>query len=227
MFRKKKCRIMKSITIRILLLIFGIFLYGLGIVLTLKANIGYAPWEVFHVGLSLTTGISIGTASIIVGVVIVAIVTICGEAIGLGTLFSMILTGVFIDLINMTSVIPQATNMIVGIMMLIAGLFIISIGSYFYMKTAFGAGPRDNLMVLLNRKTKLPVGVCRSAVELSVTLVGWILGGMLGIGTVISVFAIGLCIQIVFTIFRFDAAVVEHETLKQTYTSIRSLKRKK
>jgi len=85
------------------------------------------------------------------------------------------------------------------------------------MKSAFGAGPRDNLMVVLNRKTKLPVGICRSIVELSVTLAGWMLGGMVGIGTVISIIAIGFCIQITFAIFKFNPAAVEHETLKQTF----------
>ena len=208
---------MKKFPTRLFYLFYGTFLYALGIVLTIKANIGYAPWEVFHVGLSLTTGMTIGVASIVAGVVIVAIVTICGEKIGLGTIVSMVFTGVFIDLIMMIDIIPLAENLAVGILMLIMGLFIVSVGSYFYIKSAFGAGPRDNLMVVLNRKTKLPVGVCRSVVELSVTITGWLLGGMVGIGTVISVIAIGFFIQVTFAVFKFDAAAVEHETLKQTY----------
>ena len=117
----------------------------------------------------------------------------------------------------MLNIIPLAINLTVGIVMLITGLFVVSTGTYFYIKSAFGAGPRDNLMVVLNRKTRLPVGVCRSMVELSATLVGWILGGMVGIGTVISVVAIGVCIQITFAIFKFDPAAVEHETLKETF----------
>jgi len=207
----------EKFAVRILHLVIGVFLYALGIVLTLKANIGYAPWEVFHVGLALTTGITIGLASIIAGVVIVIIVTVCGEKIGLGTICSMVLTGVFIDLIIILNIIPLAGNLTVSIVMLIIGLLVISIGSYYYIKSAFGAGPRDNLMVVLNRKTKMPVGFCRSIVELSVTLAGWLLGGMVGIGTVISIFAIGLCIQVTFAIFRFDPTTVEHETLKQTF----------
>jgi uncharacterized membrane protein YczE len=77
-------------------------------------------------------------------------------------------------------------------------------------------------MVVLKRKTKLPVGVCRSVVELAVTLAGWRLGGMVGIGTVISVVAVGFCIQLVFTIFKFNVAAVKHETLKQTYKTLAS-----
>ena len=208
---------MRKFSIRLLILVVGTFLTALGIVFSIKANIGYAPWEVFHVGLALTTSLSIGMTSIVAGIVIVVVVTVCGEKIGLGTICSMVLTGVFIDLIFMLNIIPLAVNFIVGIVMLISGLFIISIGTCFYMKSAFGAGPRDNLMVVLNRKTKLPVGICRCIVELSVTVVGWTLGGMVGIGTVISVIAIGLCIQISFAIFKFDPAAVEHETLKQTF----------
>jgi uncharacterized membrane protein YczE len=206
---------------RFINLLFGTALFALGIVLTIKADIGYAPWEVFHVGLALTAGISIGFATIVAGVVIVIIVTVCGEKIGFGTIFSMVLTGVFIDLIIMLNIIPLAMNLTVGILMLIAGLFTVSCGTYFYIKSAFGAGPRDNMMVVLNRKTKLPVGFCRSIVELSVTLAGWLLGGMAGIGTVISVIAIGLCIQITFAIFKFDVTAVKHETLRQTFDNLR------
>jgi uncharacterized membrane protein YczE len=163
---------------------------------------------------------SIGSAIIVVGAAIVVFVAICGEKIGLGTIVNMVLIGVFIDLIFMLNIIPLAANLIIGIVMLIAGLFIISAGSYFYIKSAFGAGPRDNLMVVLKRKTKMSTGICRSTVELSVTLTGWLLGGMVGIGTVITVFAIGFCIQITFAIFKFDVTAVKHETLKQTYNKL-------
>jgi len=117
----------------------------------------------------------------------------------------------------MLNLIPIAKSLAAGIGMLILGLFVIAAGSYFYLKSAFGAGPRDSLMVFLNRKTKLPIGVCRSLVELTATLVGWALGGMVGIGTIVSGFMIGFCIQIVFTIFKFDVKAVKHETLKQTF----------
>jgi uncharacterized membrane protein YczE len=208
---------MKRFIIRFLDLLLGLFLFALGIVLTINANIGYAPWEVFHVGLSLTTGISIGFATIVTGLVILAIVAAFGEKIGLGTILNVVIIGVFIDLILIVNVLPMSTNLASGVIMLISGLLFISVGSYFYIKSAFGTGPRDSLMVLLKRKTNLPVGVCRSAVELTATIVGWLLGGMVGIGTVISVIAIGFCIQITFTILKFDVTTVKHESLKQTF----------
>ena len=207
---------MKKFAVRILTLVFGLFLFALGIVISINANIGYAPWEVFHVGLAQKIELSIGTVSIVTGIVIVLVTVVLGEKIGLGTLLNMLLIGVFIDLIFMVNIIPWMETLWFGIPMLITGLFFIAVGSYFYIRSAFGVGPRDNLMVVLNRKTRLPIGVCRSAIELTVTLIGWILGGMAGIGTVISVIGIGFFIQLTFNIFKFVPTSVKHETLRET-----------
>jgi len=211
---------MKPFLIRFINMMIGLVLYALGIVLMINANIGYAPWEVFHVGLAITIGLTIGVTSIIAGVVLVIIVMILGEELGLGTICSMILTGVFIDLIFFVNIIPKTNNLAAGIIMLIAGLFIIALGSYFYIKSAFGVGPRDNLMVVLAKKTRLPVGLCRSLIELLVTVIGWFLGGMVGIGTVISAVAVGFCVQIVFKLFKFDVTVIKHESLKDSLEHI-------
>ena len=206
---------MKQLLARFLILIIGLAFFAVGIVITIKANVGYAPWDVFHVGLARTTGLSIGLVSIIVGLVIAVIVTALKEKLGLGTIANIVLIGLFIDIIF--PYIPTVENPVIGTIMLISGLFIISLGSYFYIKSAFGVGPRDNLMVVLARRTKLPVGLCRSILELSVTISGWFLGGMVGFGTVISVVSIGFCIQIVFKLFKFNITSIKHETLVDTY----------
>lgn len=215
---------MKQFYIRLSTLILGLALYGLGIVVTIQAHIGYEPWDVFHVGLARTTGLSIGTISIIVGLVIVVLIALLGERLGLGTLLNMILIGLFLDLFMALGVIPQAKDLLTGIPMLLAGLLIIALASYFYIKSAFGAGPRDNLMVVLARRTKLPIGVCRGAVELLVTIIGWLLGGMVGVGTVISVVMIGFFIQLVFRLFKFNIMSVRHETLTETLATLRERK---
>jgi len=199
----------------------GLLFYAFGIVISIKANIGYAPWEVFHVGLTYKTGLSLGLVSIIVGVVIVIIVTILREKLGIGTIFNMVFIGFFIDMIFPR--IPISKNPIAGTIILISGLFLIAIGSYFYMKSAFGVGPRDNLMVVLAKRTKMPVGLCRGIIELLVTLIGWLLGGMVWFGTIISVVAIGFCIQLVFRLLRFDVTSVKHETLGETYATLRRI----
>ena len=216
---------MKQFYIRLLRLIWGLFLYAVGIVFTLNAHIGYAPWEVFHVGFAKTTGISIGTASIIAGAMIGIIAVLLGEKLGLGTILNMILIGIFLDLILEFHIIPMANNFVSGTIMLIIGLFLIALASYFYIGSAFGAGPRDSLMVALTRKTRLPIGVCRGTIELLAVFAGWRLGGMFGIGTIISAFAIGLCIQITFKLLKFDTTKIQHETLGLTYKILFSNKK--
>ena len=211
---------MKVFYLRLIKLLFGLFLYALGIVITLKASIGYAPWEVFHVGLAKTTGISIGNASIAAGLVIGIAAVLLGEKLGLGTILNMILIGIFLDIILEFNFIPSAAGLLQGLPMLIAGLFMISLASYFYIGSGFGAGPRDSLMVALTRKTKLPVGLCRGTIEILAVLVGWRLGGLVGIGTLISAFAIGFCIQTTFRLLKFDATRVRHETLDATFKTI-------
>ena len=207
------------------MMIAGLFVFALGIVMTIQANIGYAPWDVFSVGLSITFGMSIGVASILTGFVLLIITTIAGEKNGIGTFLNIVLIGVFIDLFLFLNFIPVFENLVPGIIMLIAGLFLISIGSCFYIKAGFGAGPRDSLMVVLLRKLKIHIGIIRSVLELSVTVIGWLLGGMVGIGTVISVFGIGLCIQITFKVLRFDITSVKHESLYDTYLFLKGVKK--
>ena len=212
---------MRSLLARFLSMVFGLMLYALGIIVTIKANIGYAPWDVLHVGIANTVGLSIGTISILVGFFILIIVTLLGEKLGLGTIANMILIGLFIDMFLFIDIIPTGNTMLIGIAMLIAGLFIISLGSFFYIQSAFGAGPRDSLMVALTRKTKIPVGICRCIIEFLATLGGWFLGGMVGIGTIISVIAIGFCIQITFKLTRFNVTAVQHESLRDTFRAFK------
>ncbi|MDF2587463.1 MAG: hypothetical protein K0S41_1304 [Anaerocolumna sp.] len=202
---------------RLIRLLIGLFLYALGIVFTINANIGYAPWDAFHVGLAKIIGSSIGTISILVGLIIVVITFLLGEKLGLGTILNMVLIGVFLDFLLKLHLIPISNNLFIGIIMVIIGLFIIAIGSYFYIGSAFGAGPRDSLMIALTRITGLPVGVCRGTIELFVVIIGWRLGGMIGIGTVISAFVIGFCVQTIFKLFHFEPTKVTHETLDQTF----------
>lgn len=203
--------------LRLLRLILGLFLYALGIVVTLKAHVGYAPWDVLHVGLASTIGVSIGLASILVGVIIIFATVLLGEKLGLGTILNMLLIGVFLDMILNLDFIPTMGNTISGIAALMVGLFVISIATYFYIGSGFGAGPRDSLMVALARKTRLPIGLCRGAIEISAVLIGWKLGGMVGIGTVISALAVGFCIQITFGILKFDPKSIKHESLTDTW----------
>jgi uncharacterized membrane protein YczE len=204
---------------RFIKLIFGLFLYALGVVFAIQANIGYAPWTVFHAGLASTLGMTIGLATISVGALIVILDFILGEKVGMGTILNMLLIGTFMDGLLALDLIPASTTFAGGVMLLIAGQFIIALASYFYIGSAFGAGPRDSLMIALARKTGFPIGICRSLVEVTAVIVGWQLGGMVGVGTIIAAFGIGFCVQITFQALHFDTTAIEHETLAQTFSA--------
>ncbi len=218
---------MQKLTTRLGKLVLGLFLYAVGIVLTIRADIGYGPWEAFHAGLSAVSGISIGNASILVGLAIIALTLVMGEKIGLGTVLNMVLIGLFIDLLLVDGLIPKAGNMFLGIPLLLLGLYIIAVGSYFYIGSGFGAGPRDGLMVVLTRRLKLPIGLIRSAIELTATILGWILGGKVGIGTLIAGFAIGFCVQSTFRVLKFDPTRVSHSTLRESFREISAARARK
>ncbi len=196
---------------------FGLILFGLGVVMTMKANLGFAPWDVFHQGTANVFGITIGSASIAIGLVICIVVALAGEKLGLGTILNMLVVGLVVDAALFWSIIPAMNGRVQGVAMMTAGFLVISLASYFYIDSGFGAGPRDSLMVVLERKTGLPVGVCRAMVEGSAVFVGWMLGGPVGIGTVLAAFGIGLCIQLVFSLLRFETTRIRHETLQATF----------
>jgi uncharacterized membrane protein YczE len=214
---------LRRLLTRTVKLVFGLFLYAVGIALTVKANIGYGPWEAFHVGLGKTIGATMGNVSIMVGLVIVAITLLMGEKIGIGTILNMLLIGIFLDLILGIRFFPIAGNKYVAVGVLILGLYLISLGSYFYIGSGFGAGPRDGLMVALTRRTRLPIGLIRGGIELSVTIVGWLLGGMVGAGTVIAGFAIGFCVQSTFKVLRFEPTKIRHSTIAETYKDLKAI----
>ena len=185
-----------------------------------QARIGYAPWDVLNDGVSKVAGISFGNASISIGVALMVIVYICHERIGLGSIMNMIMVGVFIDIIQSFRIIPAANGYLTGIPLLITGMFTLAYSSYIYINTGFGAGPRDSVMVILMRKTRLPVGICRASVELTAVAVGWLLGGSVGLGTLIASFGMGMCMQLTFKLLKFDPTKVSHETLAQTWKSL-------
>ncbi len=208
---------------RIARLLLGLFLFALGIAVTLQAQIGYAPWDTFHVGVAKTTGLSVGTASIAVGLAVLLVTALLRERVGLGTIANMVVIGIFLDLILAAGILPAAESVGAGLAMLFLGLWVIALGSYFYIDSAFGAGPRDSLMVALARLTGLPIGVCRSALETFALLCGWRLGGMVGIGTALSAFLLGFFIQLTFRLLKFDATKVRHETLAESWKRLRRL----
>lgn len=199
--------------LRFLKLNFGLFLYGVGIVFTISANIGYSPWDVLNDGFARVLGISLGQSSIIQGVFFVLVVWLSGEAVGLGTVFNMILIGAHIDLIRGLGIINPGENYILRCLFFFIGLIIIAPATYEYISSGFGAGPRDALMVLITRRTPLSVGASRIILESTAAVTGYLLGGQFGAGTFIAAVLTGIFIQICFRLLGFDPTTVRHETL--------------
>lgn len=200
---------------RLLKLVFGLFLFAIGTVFTIQTNLGFGPWQVFHKGLSLVLGTTIGQASIGVGLIIIVLNAVFKENMGIGTVLDMLLVGLFMDFILWLDIVPMIEGLW-GIAFIIVGLLIIAVASYLYMSAGFGAGPRDGLMVILTKKTKLPIGICRSGIEFLAVVFGWLMGGPVGIGTIVAVLAVGPCIQVVFSLVKFDINVIKHEYLGET-----------
>ncbi len=202
---------------RTIRLIFGLFLFALGSFLSIRANIGLAPWEAFSMGFSHLTHISYGNIVVISGLVIIAVDFALKEKIGFGTILNAILIGKFVDLIQFANIVPMMSNLGLGLLMLLSGQVVICIGSYFYIGASLGCGPRDALMVALGKRMqKVPIGAIRGLIEGTVLIIGWLLGAKVGIGTVISVFGIGLILQFTFKLLIFDVKNIKHESIADT-----------
>ena len=206
---------------RIELLLAGLAVSAVGITLMLQANIGLEPWSVLQQGMSKTFGITYGTAASIVGAAVIAIAFFCGESFGIGTLANIFVCPLFIDALLYLNWIPLFEGLAAGLAALLAGMELLALGTWMYMKSALGSGPRDALMVVLARKTHRSVGVCRAAVEVVIVLIGWRLGGQVGIGTVISAVGVGSLFNLNFALLHFAPAGLHQENLPETIRRLR------
>lgn len=214
---------MKKLALILLKLTAGYFLIASSTVMALNSNLGLSPWDVFHQGLSNVTGMTIGQASIVVGVIVIIITRLLRLEFGFGTILNMIVIGCFIDLIISTGVIPVCTTIFAGILMLIGSLFVLAFGCFLYIGCEMGCGPRDGLMIVLTKITGWKVGIIRLSIESSALIIGWILGGKVGIGTFVIALGAGYCIQLVFKLFRLDVGALQQKNFRQTIAFLKAL----
>ena len=195
---------------RLFWLILGVAVSSIGIAMMLQANVGLEPWSVLQQGMSLRTGMTYGTASAIAGAAAILTAVLFGESFGFGTIINIAGCAVMIDAIQAAHLIPQIHGLVSGIAMLIGGLELLALGS----------GPRDALMVALARKFGRSAGACRAVVDVLVTVIGFFLGGPVGVGTIISAVGLGPLINLNFAAVRFRPAKVHQENVAETIARI-------
>ena len=192
---------------RLVQLYAGLVAFAFGEALIVRAGLGVMSWDVFHQGLVRQIGLSIGVWSIIVGGVVLLLWIPLREKPGLGTVSNVLVIGACLDLF--LSWLPQVDAMAGRIGLLVGGILLNGVASSAYIGAGFGAGPRDGLMTGLVRRTGGSVRLIRTGIEVSVVLIGWALGGNLGLGTVVFALTIGPIIHVslpVFTIARVRPA---------------------
>jgi uncharacterized membrane protein YczE len=209
-----------SIILRLPILFTGFFILAIGIVANLYANLGTSPWGVLHVGLSNITPFTLGQVTQIVGLVIVISSWLLGFSPGFGTIANMITIGFFIDVIIALNIIPTQTQFIWQLTQLIFSIIILGFGVFLYLRAQLGAGPRDGLMVALAKKFNRPISHIRILMDVAVSVIGFLIGGPLGVGTVISALTLGYFIQFFLKIGQFDKPA-EQLTLSELFQIIK------
>lgn len=195
----------------------SLFVNGFGIYLTIQANIGAAPWDVLNLGLSKSLGILYGTASIAVSVTILVMDILLKEPIGAAMFIDAVVVGKSVDFFNRLGPVAPCRSPGTAVPVMLAGLVVLAYTQYTYMKAALGCGPRDTLLVgLAKRLRKVPIGLVSVGLLSTATLVGWLLGGPVGIGTLICAFGAGPIMQLAFRSVRFDATKITHQRLGET-----------
>jgi len=178
-------------------LVGGLFLCACGILCFLQSRLGLSPWDVLHQGLSKHTPLSFGAANVVVAVVVLMIAWSLGSPPGIGTFANALLIGGFVALLEPTRAVQSlGDGPLAGrIALLVAGLVCFGVGTAFYIGAGVGAGPRDSLMLVGSRRTGWRVGLVRAALESTALLIGFALGGKVGVGTVVFALLIGPSVE--------------------------------
>ena len=173
-------------------LIFGLIIFGFGEGLLILSTTGNSPWSVLAEGISKNSKLSIGAATFLVSVSVLFLWIFLRQKPGLGTIFNIIIISGMID-VTLYFFDPPSSNML-KYLLAIFSVILVGIGSGIYLVANLGPGPRDGLMTGLTKITNLPIALVRASLEILVVIVGWYLGGTVGIGTLIFAFGIGPCV---------------------------------
>ena len=189
----------------------GFFICALGVTILLNSGLGVSPWDVLASGFSNTFPISVGKSIVLISIIIVIASILSGSSIGFGTLLNMLLIGTYVDFIQFFDIIRTPENFIFKLLFILLGTLILNYGIYVYFAQALGAGPRDGLMVILAKKFNLTVGVTKIIIEIVVVTIGYLMGGMFGIGTIIIALFSGPLLNLQQRIIGVDLKGIPHE----------------
>ena len=173
---------------------FGLMLFGLGEGLLIVSFTGASPWSVLAQGISLNVNLTIGTITLLISIAVLILWIPLGLKPGMGTIFNALIIALMIDLC--IKFVPTPSNYIHQIILAIISVITVGIGGGIYLVSNLGAGPRDGLMIGLQKISNLPIAVVRGTLEISVVSVGWYLGGTVGLGTLLFAFGIGPCVAL-------------------------------
>lgn len=183
---------------RVAILFFGLAIFGLGDALVVQSNLGNAPWTVFAQGLSLKTGLSLGWATFVTGCFVLFLWIPLREKPGFGTLSNIVIISAAIEF--GVSVFPLQETLIGGLASALIGIALVGLGSALYITCGLGPGPRDGAMTGIHQRTGVRVGRVRMGIEVTVLIVGALLGGQIGLGTALFALLIGQSVAISFGI---------------------------
>ncbi|ROP74684.1 YitT family protein [Curtobacterium sp. PhB115] len=189
-----------ALTIRLVQLVVGLFLYGASTALQVRAVVGVSSWTVLTQGLENVVPWSFGVITVVSSGVILLFWIPLRQKPGIGTLLNALAIGPSADLVLW--LVPEPAGLVPRIGLFVAGLVLLAIATAFYIGAGFGTGARDGLMVGLHQRLGWPLWLARTIIEVTVVIVGWILGGDVGAGTVIAAFAIGPMVQPLMPLFR-------------------------
>ena len=192
----------------------GLLVFSFGVHLTIYANIGLAPWDCLGMGIAAHTSLNYGVSMTLIAVTVLLTDIMLKERIGFGTVIDALLTGSFIQMFNSLNPFPENDSMWLGIGIMLGGFVFMALGMWIYMCAEQGCGPRDSLLVGLGKRLpKIPIGIVEIMLWGTVLLAGWLLGGPVGIGTLISTFGAGLVMQLVYTLIRFEPRKLSHKDI--------------
>ena len=194
----------------------GLLVFAFGVHLTIYANIGLAPWDCLGMGIALHTPLNYGAAMTAMGVVILCVDLYLGERIGFGTVIDALLTGNFVQLFNSFTPFSENDSLWLGIVVMLVGFVFMALGMFVYMRAGQCCGPRDALLVGLGKRLpRVPIGVVQILLWAVVLLAGWLLGGAVGVGTLIGTVGAGAVMQAVYSLIRFEPRAVKHRNVKE------------